>query len=63
VQAGASLGEVDAVHVMRAPPPGSRDQSLDIWLAPGHEWYPVKLRFTDNDRDYVEQTLERIVKK
>jgi len=63
VQAGASLGEVDAVHVMRAPPPGSRDQTLDIWLAPGHEWYPVKLRFTDNDRDYVEQTLERIVKK
>jgi hypothetical protein len=63
VQAGASLGEVDAVHVMRAPPPGSKDQTLDIWLAPGHEWYPVKLRFTDSDRDYVEQTLEKIVKK
>ena len=63
VQAGPSLGEVDAVHVMRAPPPDSKDQTLDIWLAPGHEWYPVKLRFTDNDRDYVEQTLERIVRK
>jgi hypothetical protein len=63
VQAGPSLGEVDAIHVMRAPPPDSKDQTLDIWLAPGHEWYPVKLRFTDNDRDYVEQTLERIVKK
>lgn len=63
VQAGAAIGEVDAVHVMRAPPPGSKDQVLDIWLAPGREWYPVKLRFTDNDRDYVEQTLEKIVKK
>jgi hypothetical protein len=63
VQAGASIGEVDAVHIMRASPPGSKDQTLDIWLAPGREWYPVKLRFTDNDRDFVEQTLERIVRK
>jgi hypothetical protein len=63
VQAGAALGTVDAVHVLREAPPGSRDQTLDIWLAPGHEWYPVKLRFTDNDRDYVEQTLEKITKK
>lgn len=63
VQAGAALGEVDAVHVMRAAPPNSKDQTLDIWLDPNHEWYPVKLRFTDNDRDYVEQTLEKIAKK
>ena len=63
VQAGAAIGEVDAVPVMRAPPPGSKDQTLDIWLSPSHEWYPVKLRFTDNERDYVEQTLERIARK
>ena len=63
VQAGASLGEVDAVHVARAAPPGSKDQTLDIWLSPSHEWYPVKLRFTDNDRDYVEQTLVKITRK
>ena len=63
VQAGAAIGEVDAVHVLRAPPPGSKDQTLDIWLAPSQEWYPVKLRFTDNDRDYVEQLLERVTRK
>ena len=63
VQAGAAIGEVDAVHVLRAPPPGSKDQTLDIWLAPSQEWYPVKLRFVDNDRDYVEQTLERVTRK
>ena len=62
IQAGAALGEVDAVHVVRVPP-DAKDQTLDLWLAPGHEWYPVKLRFTDHDRDYVEQTLEKIVKK
>jgi len=60
VQAGAAIGTVDTVHVLREPPPGSKDQTLDIWLAPSQEWYPVKLRFTDNDRDYIEQTMERI---
>ena len=62
VQAGAAIGTVDTVHVLREPP-DSRGQTLDLWLAPGQEWYPVKLRFTDNDRDFVEQTLERINKK
>jgi hypothetical protein len=63
VRAGAAIGEVDAVHVVRQAPPDSKDQVLDIWLAPSQEWYPVKLRFTDNDRDYIEQTLERVVRK
>jgi hypothetical protein len=62
IQLGAALGTVDAVHVLREPP-DARGQVVDLWLAPGHEWYPVKLRFTDNDRDFVEQTLERITKK
>jgi hypothetical protein len=62
VQAGPAIGTVDAVHVLREPP-DSRGQTLDLWLAPGQEWYPVKLRFTDNDKDFVEQTLEKISKK
>lgn len=63
VQAGAAIGQVDAVHVLREPPPGSKGQTLDIWLAPSLEWYPVKLRFNDDGRDYVEQTLEKITRK
>ncbi|WP_296952158.1 DUF3108 domain-containing protein [uncultured Massilia sp.] len=63
VQLGGTLGEVDAVHVARATPPGSREQTLDMWLAPSLEWYPVKLRFTEGERETVEQTLERIGKK
>jgi len=63
VQAGAAIGTVDTVHVLREPPPGTKDQTLDIWLAPSLEWYPVKLRFVDNERDYVEQTLEKITKR
>jgi hypothetical protein len=59
----SGLGEVEAVHVVRAPPPDSKDQTLDIWLAPSLEWYPVRLRFTDHDDEFVEQTLEKITKK
>lgn len=54
------LGVLQAVHVQKAPPPDSREQQLDIWLAPGRDWYPVRLRFSDADHDYIEQTLQRI---
>jgi hypothetical protein len=57
------IGELEAVHMARDPLPGNKDQALDIWLAPSQEWYPVKLRFTDNDKDFVEQTLSRLTRK
>lgn len=55
-----ALGEVSAVHVVRAPPPDATGQKLDIWLAPSLEWYPAQLRFTDPNGEYIEQTLESI---
>lgn len=56
-------GTFNAIHVLRAPPPDSQGQKLDIWLAPTLEWYPVKLRFSDTDGgDYIEQTLESVGK-
>jgi hypothetical protein len=57
------LGPVDALHLVKLPPPDSTGQTLDIWLAPAHEWYPVRLRFTDSDDEFVDQTLDKIVKK
>jgi len=53
-------GETMAWHVTRNPPPDSKAQRLDIWLAPALQWYPVKLRFTEGDGDYIEQTLREI---
>lgn len=53
-------GEINALHVVREPEPGSKDQKLDIWLAPGMEWYPVRLRYSEDDGDYIEQTLKRV---
>jgi len=51
-------GDLATLHLMRAPPPDAQSQKLDLWLAPGLEWYPVKLRFTDADGEYIEQTLQ-----
>ena len=59
---GGTLGEVDAVHILRAPPAGDKGQTLDIWLAPSLEWYPARLRFTDGG-DFVEQRLTKITKR
>lgn len=57
------IGELDAVHVVRDAPFDAKGQALDIWLAPAQGWYPVKLRFADNDRDFVEQTLTKITRQ
>jgi hypothetical protein len=51
---------VDAWHVIRIPQPGSHEQRLDIWLAPQQEWYPVKLRFTETNGDYLDMSLSRL---
>lgn len=57
------MGNMAAVHFTKAPPPNQKGQHLDLWLAPAHEWYPVKLRFSDEDGEFVEQTIQAIVKK
>jgi hypothetical protein len=57
------MGELETVHILKAPPSDAKDQQLDIWLAPALEWYPVRLRFTDPNNDFVEQTLRQISNK
>jgi hypothetical protein len=57
------LGEVDTVLVARQPVLDKKDQTLEVWLAPQHEWYPVKLRYTEGEREEVEQTLNTVTKR
>ena len=59
------MGAIDAVHLVKTPAGGdAKEQQIDIWLAPAHEWYPVKIRFTDNDGDdVIEQTIAKITKR
>ena len=52
--------DLNAWHVIRVPQAGSHEQRLDIWLAPQQEWYPVKLRFTETDGDYLDMSLSKM---
>jgi len=56
------MGELAVIHVSKAPPADSKDQQLELWLAPGMEWYPVRLKFSDADGDFVDQVLESVKK-
>lgn len=55
-----SFGAMQAWHVVRAPLPGTYDQKIDIWLAPQHEWYPVKLRYTYANGDHLDMSLSEL---
>jgi len=57
------VGTLQAVHLVKVPPPDSKEQHIDLWLAPSLGWYPVKLRFSDDPDEYVEQTLDRLAKR
>lgn len=57
------MGELDTLLVTREPRTGGKSEGVDIWLAPGQEWYPVKLRFRDDERETIEQTITRITRK
>ncbi|MGI4847274.1 MAG: DUF3108 domain-containing protein [Janthinobacterium lividum] len=50
-------GATQAWHLVRLPRPGSYEQQLDIWLAPQQQWFPVKLRFTETNGDYLDMAL------
>lgn len=55
------MGNMNAVHVIKLPT-HAKGQQVDIWLAPGLEWYPVRLRYTEPNGDFVEQILESVDK-
>jgi len=57
------MGKIATVHLVKTPPPDSKDQRLDVWLAPGMEWYPVRLKFSDADGDTIDQHLDQIQPK
>lgn len=56
------VGKVKAWHLLHNRRPGSYEQTLDIWLAPEKDWYPVKLRYTDKSGDYIDLVLSDISK-
>ncbi len=61
VQTG--LGEVEAWHFAHVPADKKTTTQVDIWLAPSQEWFPVKIRFSEPNGDYIEQSLNKITRK
>ena len=53
-------GTIRAWHLVRAPRSGTYDKRIDIWLAPEQQWYPVKLRYTEQSGDYLDLSLSAL---
>lgn len=49
-----------AWRLLRAPRPGSYDQTLEFWLAPEIGWYPVRLRYTEPNGDVLDMVMRRL---
>jgi len=56
------LGDLSALHLSRSPQPDKKGQQVDIWIAPTLDWYPVRIRYTDPDGEFIEQTLSSVKK-
>jgi Protein of unknown function (DUF3108) len=54
---GTRLGTMPTWHLSRPPEPGSYRPGLEIWLAPGHGWYPVRIRTTEANGAMTTQTV------
>lgn len=56
-----AAGKTRAWHLVRQPREGSYDQKIDIWLSPEQQWYPVKIRYTETNGEYLEMSLSELV--
>lgn len=54
------LGRIVSWHLARPPKPGSYSARLDIWLAPGMNWFPVQIRNTEANGAVTTQTITKI---
>jgi hypothetical protein len=54
------MGKLVTWHLTRPPMPGTYSSRLDIWLAPGMQWYPVQMRNTEASGALTTQTISNI---
>ncbi|MYM70187.1 DUF3108 domain-containing protein [Pseudoduganella sp. FT55W] len=54
------LGKLVTWHLSRPPKPGTYSSKLDIWLAPGVNWFPVQIRNTEANGALTTQTVSNI---
>jgi hypothetical protein len=54
------MGKLLTWHLSRPPKPGSYSSKLEIWLAPGFNWYPVQIRNTEASGALTTQTVSNM---
>lgn len=54
------LGDLNAVKVSKVVKDAGKEQKIDIWFAPSRNWYPVRIRFSEPEGDFIEQTITSI---
>ncbi|WP_229257549.1 DUF3108 domain-containing protein [Duganella callida] len=54
------MGKVVTWHLTRPPKPGTYSSRLDIWLAPGLNWYPIRIRNTEASGALTTQTITKM---
>ncbi|SFU71691.1 Protein of unknown function [Pseudoduganella namucuonensis] len=54
------MGRLVTWHLARPPRPGSYSARLDVWLAPGLNWFPVQIRNTEANGALTTQTVTKI---
>ena len=59
-QIDTPLGRIATWHLVRPPKPGSYNSRLELWLAPGHGWYPVQIRNVEASGAVTTQTVNNI---
>ncbi|MEC4719057.1 DUF3108 domain-containing protein [Noviherbaspirillum sp. CPCC 100848] len=55
-----AAGKAAAWHLVRAPRQKSFDQTIEFWLAPQQEWYPLRIRHSSPNGDMLDMTLADI---
>ncbi len=56
-------GSTDAWHLRIVRQDGGADYQLEVWLAPGQDWYPVKILYVDRKGTTLGLTLSALAKK
>ncbi len=55
------MGELETWHIIRPPRAGKYNSTLEIWLAPGWQWYPVQIRNTESNGTVTSQYVTAIL--
>ncbi len=55
------MGRMATWRLARPPRVGAYNSRLDVWLAPAHNWYPVRIRNTEANGAVTTQTIRKIV--